>query len=99
EAERQHVLDRLLAQVVVDAEDLLLREDRKHFAVEFERLPKRGAERLLDDAADIGAFRARQSRLAERIDDDREELRRRREIERTRHRLAGGLVELVARVT
>ena len=30
EAERQHVLDRLLAEVVVDAEDLGLVEDRQH---------------------------------------------------------------------
>jgi hypothetical protein len=34
EAERQHVLDGLLAQVVVDAEDLRLVEHREHRLVE-----------------------------------------------------------------
>ena len=39
EAERQHVLDGLLAQVVVDAEDLRLVEDAQHPAVEFAAPP------------------------------------------------------------
>ena len=38
EAKRHHVLDRLLAQVVVDAEDLRLLEHVEHLAVELERL-------------------------------------------------------------
>ena len=49
EAERQHVLDGLLAEVVVDAEDLRLVEDAQHARVQLAGLLERGAERLLDD--------------------------------------------------
>ena len=50
EAEDQHVADRLLAQVVVDAIDLRLVEDAQH-VVQGARAVEVVAERLLDDDA------------------------------------------------
>ena len=44
EPERHHVLDGLLAQVVVDAEDLALVEDRQHALVEL-LAPRRASSR------------------------------------------------------
>ena len=54
ETERHHVLHGLLAEVVVDAEDLRLVEDRQHAPVQLLRLRKRASERLLDDDAHVG---------------------------------------------
>ncbi len=51
EAEGQHVLDRLLAQVMVDPEDLLLVEVLPEHRVELTRRCEVVAERLLDDEA------------------------------------------------
>ncbi len=54
EPERQHVLHRLLAEIVVDAEDLVLLEDREHAPVELASLLERGTEGLLDDHPYLG---------------------------------------------
>ena len=54
EPERQHVLDGLLAEVVVDPEDLRLVEHAQHLAVELARLGQLRAERLLDHHAHLG---------------------------------------------
>ncbi len=51
EAEHQDVLHRLLAQIVVDAEDLILRQNRVHLVVQLARRLQIVAERLLDDHA------------------------------------------------
>ena len=57
EPERHHVLDGLLAQVVVDAEDLLLAEDARDDLLELARRLEVGAERLLDHHADVDVAR------------------------------------------
>ena len=49
-AKDQDVLHRLLAQVVIDAEDLVFVEDPVHFVVQLARRVQIVAERLLDDA-------------------------------------------------
>ena len=51
EAHREEVLHRLLAEVVVDPEDLRLVEDLVHARVELSRRGEVGAERLLHDHA------------------------------------------------
>src|ERR687893_269944 len=51
ETQGQHVLDGLLAEVVVDAEDLVLREEPGDRLVEAPRRREVVAERLLDDQA------------------------------------------------
>ncbi len=95
EAERQHVLDGLLAEVVVDAEDLGLVEHVQHAAVELGGLGEGGAERLLDDHPHLGAGAAVEALRAERLDDHREELGRGREVEGAVERFARALVEAV----
>src|SRR4030095_4448474 len=61
EAEDEDVVDRLLAEVVVDAEDRRLREYRVQDAVQLLRRSEIAAERLLDDhTCLIGAARLRQ---------------------------------------
>jgi hypothetical protein len=80
---------------VVDAEDLVLVEDREHLVVELLGLGEGRAERLLDDHAHVGALVAIELALAELADDDREERRRGREVEAAVHPLAGVVVELV----
>ena len=57
EPERHHVLDGLLAQVVVDAEDLALAEDARDDLLQLARRREVGAERLLDHDADVGVAR------------------------------------------
>ena len=52
EPQRQHVLDRLLAEVVVDAEDLVLGEVLLDLGVQLARRREVVAERLLDDQPD-----------------------------------------------
>ena len=49
EPQREHVLDRLLAEVVVDAEDLALLEVLLQLRVQLARRGEVVAERLLDD--------------------------------------------------
>ena len=51
EAQRQDVLDRLLAEVVVDAEHRVGREHRRDDVVQLAGRLQVGAERLLDDHA------------------------------------------------
>jgi hypothetical protein len=97
EPERQHVLDGLLAQVVVDPEDLGLVEDREHALVEVGRLGERRAERLLDDDPHLGLVGAREAVAAQCLDDHREVLRRGGEVERAVELLARVVVELVQR--
>ncbi len=80
EAERHHVLDGLLAEVVVDAEDLGLLEDAQHVAVELERLIERGAEGLLDDHPHLGVLVLGQAAVAQLLDDHREEARGGRQV-------------------
>ena len=48
EPEHQNVLHRLLAQIVVDAEDLVLVEDRVHLVIQLARRIQIVAERLLN---------------------------------------------------
>ena len=64
EAEDGEVLDRLLAQVVVDAKDLVLVEDGADLAVQAPRARQVVAERLLDDDARPAALRAVDRRSA-----------------------------------
>ena len=65
EAQREEVLDRLLAEVVVDPEDRVRREDRLDDVVELARRLEVVAERLLDDdPAPLLAVLRRQARAA-----------------------------------
>ena len=82
EAQRQDVLHRLLAEVVVDAEDRLGREDLGHDGVELLRALEVVTERLLhDDAAPAVRVVLGQPVLLELADDVGEEPRRDREVE------------------
>ena len=77
EPQGQDVLDRLLAEVVVDPVDLVLVEDPRDVAVQRAGAGEVVAERLLDDDAAPGALLVRrvdQAGLAELLDDRREEL-------------------------
>ena len=69
EAERQQVLDRLLAEVVVDPVDLGLVEHRQQLAVELLRARQGGAERLLDHDAHLGVIVAMKAVVTELADD------------------------------
>src|SRR5581483_2811835 len=62
-------------------------------AVELARLLERGAERLLDDAADLRVLVVGELAVAELADDHGEERRRGREVERAVQRLARFLLE------
>ncbi|MFK4542229.1 hypothetical protein RKD29_001825 [Streptomyces tendae] len=82
EAQRQDVLDGLLAQVVVDAEDLVGAEDLVDDRVQFLGGPQVVAERLLDHRPPPGAARlVGETVLLELLDDHREGLRRHRQVE------------------
>src|SRR5580693_4329812 len=82
EAQHQNVLHRLLAQIMVDAKNLILAEDPEQLAIELPRRSEIGTERLFDDDAPPGAvIFTRQPRLAEMAADRRETGRRRRQIE------------------
>src|SRR6266508_3634573 len=98
EPERHHVLHGLLAQVMVDAEDLVLVEHRQHLAVELLGFGQRRAERLLDHDAHVGALVMAQLARAQLADDDREEGRGGREVEAAVHPLPRDVVELVERL-
>ncbi len=95
EAQHQQVLDGLLAQVVVDAEDLLLAEDREHLAVQLQGGVQVGAERLLDDDPDLCALALVEPLLAQHARDHGEERGRSRQVEQPVERDPGLLVELV----
>src|SRR5207253_10525955 len=73
EPQRQHVLHGLLAEVVIDAEDLALVEVLLDGAVELTRGCEIAAERLLDDQPRPAGCAAT---LAERPDDRSEDDRR-----------------------
>ena len=72
EAEKEDVLDRRLAQVVVDAETALLGEHPVQRLVQRPGRLQIAPKRLLDDDAPT----LRKSHVAELVDDRREELRR-----------------------
>ena len=95
EPQDQHVLDGLLAQVVVDAVDLRLVEDGEQPPVQLERGLEVRAERLLDDDPHLGVVAPVEAVLAERLADDGEERRRGGQVEEAVERDAGLVVELV----
>ncbi len=72
EPEEEHVVDRALAQVVVDPEDVALRERAEQDAIQIARRGQVVAERLLDDDA-----RARGATGVRQLLDDRSEQHRR----------------------
>ena len=76
EPQHQHVLHRFLAQVVVDAVDLVLGEDFVDLLVQQPGGVEVGAEGLFDHHAARPAVLPRQPRRAELRDDRRVELRR-----------------------
>src|SRR4029453_7635151 len=81
EPEHQQILDRLLAEVMVDPVDLIFLEDAGEVAVERTGAFVVVAEGLLDDDAGPAPLRARQARGAQVLDDPLVEARRRGEIE------------------
>ena len=81
EPQREHVLHGLLAEEVVDAEDLLLGEDAVHDGVQRAGRLEVGPERLLHDhACAVG-----EARGAERLDDPGHGLRRHGEVVQASH--------------
>ena len=83
EPQRQDVLNRLVAQVVVDPEDRFLREDGVDHVVEIARALEVVAERFLDDDPAPPVFlRAGQPRLVQLFAYHGERLGRDRQIER-----------------
>ena len=94
EAERHHVLDRLLAEVVVDAEDLRLLEH-----VSTWRLSSSASSSEVPNGFSMitrtSARRAAPAPLAELLDDQREEVGGGRQVEGAIERFPGLLVELV----
>ena len=96
EAERQEVLDGLLAEVVVDAEHVVGREDALDDRVALARGPEVGAERLLDDdPAPRVALLLGEAGQLQLLGHDREHLRRDGEVERVVAHGAAFGVELV----
>ena len=86
EAQRQQVLHRLLAEVVVDAEDLRLAEHRADLVVDLARRGEVVADRLFQhDARLLGDQAVRADVAADRADRDRATWRDRRRA-RARHR-------------
>ena len=84
EPQRQQVLDRLLAEVVVDAEDVLRGEDRVDERVELLRRLEVVAERLLDDdpAPATGSGVVGHPGALHLLEHDRERRRRDGQVER-----------------
>jgi hypothetical protein len=84
EAQRQDVLHRLLAQVVIDAEDRIRRERRAQRVVELPRRGKVMTERLLDDhpapAVRLVGGVVDQTGVAQLLGHDGEVLRRDRQV-------------------
>ena len=87
EAEDEDVLHRLLAQVVVDAEDLVLIEHLVHVVVQLARALEVVAEGLFDDGANpasgLGGIGMIHAVLAQRVDDIGEVLWRRGKVKQT----------------
>ena len=79
-AKDQDVLHRLLAQVVVDAEDLILMKDGVYLAVQFARRVQVVAERLLDHHRDLPLLKLGHALCAQVFDNPRKELRRRGQV-------------------
>jgi hypothetical protein len=98
EPQCHQVLDRLLAEVVIDPEDLRLLEDLQQLRVEGARRREVVTERLFDDDPHLRLLASAEPRLAQLAGDQREELRRRRQIEHAIQRPAGLLVELAERL-
>ena len=92
-AKGQHVLDGLLAEVVVDPEDLGLVEDGQQLVVELVGLLQARAEWLLDHHPHIGFFVLVQPVVTELLDDPGEEVRGGGEVEDAVERDPGLLVE------
>ena len=86
EAKREHVLDGVLGEVMVDAEDLLFLERRRKLGVELARRRKVVSERLLDDDPARLIPLGGHSGLTNRTEDVGEGLRRRGEVEDRRRR-------------
>jgi hypothetical protein len=96
EAEDQDILHRLLAQVVVDAVDLLLAEDAQQVLVEFLRAGEIMAEGLLDDDARPAAVgRHGQTHLLEQRRDRHEDVGRRGQVEEMILKCTARLVQAV----
>ena len=96
EAEHQQVLHRLLAEVVIDAVDLLLDERRVQTLVERTRGGEVAAERLLDDHAhERPGWLRRETRLVEPVRERHHRVRWRAEVEEA---VAAGAVVAVRRV-
>ena len=91
---RHQVLDGLLAQVVVDPENLGLVEDLEDVRVEPARGREVVSERLLDHDPRVGVSGPVEAGGAELARDHREELGRGRQIEDVVQVLSGALVEL-----
>ena len=98
EPQGHQVLDRLLAQVVVDAEDLLLAQHAQELLVQVDRLGQVGADRLLDHHPHLGVVLVVQPVLAELVHDHGEERRRRGEVEDAVEDDLRRLVELLRRL-
>ena len=81
EPEREHVLDGVLGEVVIDAEDLLLVERGCELKVELSRGCEVVAERLLDHDPARGIALRRHSGVSDRSKDVGEGLGRRGEVE------------------
>ena len=94
EPQCHQVLDRLLAQVVVDAEDLRLLEDLEQLGIELACRSEVVAERLLDHDPRARVLDRVEAGGAELAGDQREELRRGRQVEDAVERPSGLLVEL-----
>ncbi len=101
QAERQDVLDRLFPQVMVDAIDLRLAEDRLDRVVQVARARQVDAERLFDHQADETLLVAPliQASITELGGDGLEELWRRGEIEHAVPLRAVRRVDLVEALT
>ena len=93
EPERHEVLDGLLAEVVVDPEDLRLLEDLEHPLVQLAGRGQVVPERLLDHDPGPRFRRPMQTGGTKLLADDRKELRRGREVEQSIQLITGLLVE------
>src|SRR5712691_10593374 len=98
EPEHEDVLDRLLAEVVIDPIHLLLTEGFREQAVQLAGALRVVAERLFDDDARPAVLLARQPGGAEVADDRPVEARRRRAVEEPVARTAVPLLERGQRV-
>ena len=92
EPQRDQVLDRLLAQVVIYPEHLRLVEHSQYLRVQLPRRSQVVAERLLDHDPGLRPLAAVESRSPELARDQREELRRGRQVEHAVQRATGPLV-------